>query len=73
MCCGSKRSGTRGSKSGRITRARKTIQTQAIDTKNEQHEHSENRERLLVLPVRRPTDEARDLGSSEIQGPELLP
>jgi len=71
MCCGSKRSGTRGSKSGRITRARKIIQTQAIDTNNEQP--TENRERLLVLPVGRPTDETRDLGSSEIQGQELLP
>jgi len=73
MCCGSKRSGTRGSKSGRITRARKTIQTQEIDTNNEQQKHTENRERLFVLPIRRPTDETRDLGSSEIQGSELLP
>jgi hypothetical protein len=73
MCCGSKRSGTRGSKSGRITRARKTIQTQAIETKNEQQEPTENRERLFVLSVGRPTDETRNLGSSEIQGPELLP
>lgn len=68
MCCGSKRSGARGSKSGRITRARKTIQTQAIN--NEQH--IENRERLLILPVGRPSDEARNMGSSEIQRPELL-
>ena len=71
MCCGSNRSGARGSKSGRINRIRKSLQSQAINTNNDQ-QHIEDRERLLILPVGRPTDEARDLGSTEIQGPELL-
>jgi hypothetical protein len=68
MCCGSKRSGARGSKSGKITRARK--QTQIIKTHDEQH--IENSERLLIFPIGRSTDEARDLESPKIQGPELL-
>lgn len=70
MCCGSKRSSTRGGKSGKITRARKAVQTQAIKTHDEQH--IENSERLLIFPVGRSTDETRDLESPEIPGPELL-
>lgn len=54
------------------TQVKKMIQTQAIEN-NEQHKHTENRQRLLILPVGRPTNKTRNLGSSKIQRSELLP
>lgn len=73
MCCGAKtRGGTRGKRSGKITRTKKTLKAQRIDTTNEQ-QHTEDRERLLLLPINRIPDETRDLGPAPVQGPELLP
>jgi hypothetical protein len=62
MCCGSKRSGTRRGKSGKITRSRKQPKT------NTSNEHPKNRERLLIPPVNGHEDKTRDLGSTQIQG-----
>lgn len=47
MCCSSKKSSVRGTKSGKITRTRKTPKKLTAQNKNEQS--NENRERLLLF------------------------
>ena len=68
MCCGrSKKGGTRGGKSGRITRTKKTIKAQNYE------QRTENRERLLLPSDNRLPDETRTMGPPPVPGQELLP
>lgn len=65
MCCGSKRSSTRGTRSGKITRARK-IQVLNTDVTNDQY--IKDRERSLILPISEQPDQTRNLEPPTVQG-----
>jgi hypothetical protein len=62
MCCGSKGGGrSKGSKSGKITRTKKTLKTQA-----ENEQYLKDRERLLLPPDGQLPNETRDLEPPKI-------
>ena len=68
MCCGrKKRRITKKGRSGRIPPT--NVQAQAVNDE----QHTENSERLLILPDHGVSDQARDMGSPPISGQELLP
>ena len=67
MCCGRNRRSTKRGRSGRLPA--NSVQIQAVN--NEQH--TENIERLLVLPIDGVRDQTRPMGPPPIQGQELLP
>lgn len=63
MCCGRKSSRARGTKSGKITRNRK--QSLTLKKDNEQ-QHSSDRERLQSLSERQSSDQTRTVGSPSL-------